>query len=372
MTIENICLQRPRDTRLPKYVQLADQVEEWITRQSIPVGTKLPSDRKLAKIFNVTSVTISRSFQILAEKGIINRRVGAGTFVASEPGGAFRPLRIGLFCFEFPTPEDYYYGEALNAFNSFWNKHKGNVLTLALEASEYRAAIDEYELDGAMVLCPSKEYIPYIAELRAENFPIVSVGIKFTDPELDNCSFGTNHRETVRKAVKRLIDLGHRRIGLIYRDEGVSVAEERLAGYQQGMWDAQNPVNPEWIIATKPGEAMLDVGRVVKMIRQEKPTAFLIACYKQIIPFYSLMAREGFRIPEDCSVVAFDDPEYASQLHPPLTVYSQPVESFSRAAASLLLAWIKGNNASQASPCDQVKLVERGSCISLNHNLEDK
>ena len=83
-----------------------------------------------------------------------------------------------------------------------------------------------------------------------------------------------------------------------------------------------------------------------------------------ILPLYDLCRKLNLRIPDDLSIIAFDDPLYAVQLTPPMTVFAQPVEDFTRMAAMQLERLIHHKEPLEVTPSDAI-LVERGSCRSL-------
>ena len=366
MIFEEIQLATPRNTKKPKYVQLAEQMKFWIHKKQIPAGTKLPGNRDLAKFFKVTPVTINRSLQELANQGLIDRKVGSGTYIASSDKKANKILRIGILCHDTPSQDDFYISMVLNTFHSFWQNHKSDVITLVKNSKEYRKAIEEYSLDGVMILVPQKEFEFEIAALRAENYPIVSIGTKFTS--LKGCSFGTDHVQTAREAVKFLAQQGHKNIGIILPDNELTAIQKRLEGYQQGMWENRLPVNPEWIIKYRDTDQPFCQKKLKGILSStNKVTAFLMASYSQVIPFYSLMAKMGYNIPNDISLVAFDDPTYASQLSPSLTVFAQPIEQFTQKAAQSLLNQIKKENGGKLEEYCPF-LIERESVLNISNN----
>jgi GntR family transcriptional regulator of arabinose operon len=363
MFLEDIQPLALKDSKQPKYVQLADQIKSWIVKKRVSAGTKLPNNRQLAKLFKVTPVTINRSLQELARKGIVDLKIGSGTYVAFPDRKINKILQIGILCHDTFSQDDYYISTVLNAFHSFWKNYKSDLITLVKNSSEYRKAIEEYSLDGIMVLTPQKEFEPEITAIHTEHYPIVSIGTKF--PSLKGCSFGTDHAHTACEAVKFLAEKGHKNIGIILSDAQCASIQERFEGYQQGMWESKLPINPDWIVKTESASKPFCQKKLEKILgSSEKVTAFIMVSHSHVIPFYSLMDKMGYKIPNDVSLLAFDDPLYTSQLNPPLTVYAQPIKQFTQKAAKSLLCQIRKEDFNDFEE-DLPLLIERESTSNL-------
>lgn len=364
MIFDNLQTLEFTDKKRPKYAQLADQVKYWINRKQIPPGTKLPGNRELAKFFDVAPVTINRSLQELTSKGILRRKVGSGTYIAARDKKANKLMRIGILCHILINQEDYYSSTVLNVLHYFWRNYKSDLITLMKSNKSCRELIEEYAFDGIVVLYPQNEFEPEMLALRNENYPVVSIGTKF--PALAGYSFGTNHTQTAHEAVNFLAKNGHRNIGFISPDVPGIALQQRLAGYQEGMWVNRLPINPEWIIKSHLTFDAFSEKKLKNILDPLCPvSAFLMASHMQIVSFYSLVSKLGYKIPDDISLVAFDDPPYASQLNPPLTVYAQPIEQFTRKAAESLYLQITGGNFSANEECKPF-LIERESVMDIS------
>ena len=364
MIFDKIVLSKPANIRQPKYAQLAEQLRRWIIQNDIPVGTKFPNNRQLAKTLKVTPVTLHRSIQELAKRGIVETKVGSGTYVSSPSHKSNKSMRIGVFCHDTPNLSDYYISFVLNNFYSFFQEYKSNVIIFKVSSDKYRETIDEYSLDGVMVLSPERNFISEIKNLRMENYPIVSIGTRFE--ELGNCSFGIKHMQISRQIVEFLAKKKHRNIGILLPHYEYSAMRERLEGYHKGMWENRLPVNPDWIIKAQNESMSVCKDQLLRLLSSpEKITALLIVSYLNITPIYSILNKAGYRIPEDISLIAFDDPTYASQLNPPLTVFAQPIEQFTTKAATSLLGQINQNTPDKFEE-DHAVLIERQS-VAVNN-----
>ena len=361
MNIDEINLTLTEETRLPKYQHLADLLGNWIADNHPAGGTRLPSERSLADSWGTTPVTVSKCLDILVRKGILARRAGSGTYITGK-GITSQLLRIGMVAHEPIQSDDCYVSYVQQTFYGYWSGRNADLISLIRQPEEYEQAIREYNLAGIMVLAPQEEYVPKLKELISRGIPLVTVGV--TLPELGYHSFGTEHSLVCEQAILYLRKQGHRRIGLLTRQQANSATQERENGYLRGMWKEKLPVNPDWIIRCPHTELTSNGELIRQMTGPGRLSALVLAGHTMILPLYDLCRKLNLRIPEDLSIIAFDDPLYAVQLTPPMTVFAQPVEDFTRMAAMQLERLIHHKEPLEVTPSDAI-LVERGSCRSL-------
>ena len=125
-------------------------------------------------------------------------------------------------------------------------------------------------------------------------------------------------------ATRHLIDLGHRRIGMIVGEQTISTAVERRQGFLQALAEAGISARPDWLI---PGHHREEDGyRAARQLLapHDRPSALFVGNNEMTVGAV-LAARElNLRIPEDLSIVGFDDSRWAQTMFPPLTVVAQP------------------------------------------------
>ncbi|MFA6930571.1 MAG: GntR family transcriptional regulator [Lentisphaeria bacterium] len=343
----------------PKYCQVARLIEGYLTSYRVPPGTRLPSERRLAEHFGITSVTVNRGLNELVKRGILERKVGSGSYTTDLSSH----LRIGIVCHEETMISDYYTGTVLKSLHQYW-EGRADLISIVLRPEEYEATIHKYYLSGLVVLSVQEEFIPQLLQLRQAGYSLVTIGVAL--PQLGSISFGTDHRLICRQAVQYLISHGCRRIGMLSVNNRKTAVLERERGYTKAMYEAGLPVDPDWIIRREnyhddfPREQICSI-----MQRKDRPRAFLIAAYCDFMPFYNLMQDLHLRIPEDISVIGFDDPDYACFLNPPITVFKQPIEDFTRNAAEQLENLILNRQTRDFPRCDGI-VIERESCLQAS------
>ena len=365
MLFDEIIPLLDNDLNEPKYNQLARQIETYLKKHSVPPGTRLPSERFLAQRMGISPVTIGRSLNELVRRGVLERKVGSGTYMAEH----CRIQSVGILCHEPAQISDYYIGNVLSAIHEYFLDSKIDLLSLVRRPESYVSTLHKYQLDGIIVLAAQKEFVPTIRQLRDSKIPIVTIGVTF--PELADLGFGTDHQAISCQATNYLIRKGYRRIGILsgmrYSSSDVS---ERERGFSKAMYEAGLPVDPDWIIhADTSGEdsQMTELRNLLS--RPNRPNALLLACHTDSLLIYNLLREMNLRIPEDISLVAFDDPPYAQHLSPPLTVFAQPILDFTRQAARQLENMILHRPLETFGP-SQAVLIERGSCMNYNPDIK--
>ncbi len=168
-------------------------------------------------------------------------------------------------------------------------------------------------------------------------------------------------------AGRYLMGLGHRRVACITGPSELTPSAGRIAGFRRAMAEAGITLAPD---ATVPGNGRYDGGAAaaVEMLRRGVPFTALFAFNDlTAIGAIGALQRAGRRVPDDVSVVGFDDVPQASALFPALTTVAQPIAEMGRASVRLLLDRI----AHRGAPCARVTLtttlVERESCRALPH-----
>jgi LacI family transcriptional regulator len=138
-------------------------------------------------------------------------------------------------------------------------------------------------------------------------------------------------------ATRHLIDLGHRSIGLVAGPAYASSALGRRAGYEDALREAGLPVRPELIFASSFGmESGEEAGRTL-LETADRPTAVFAVNDNTAMGLLSSVQRAGLRVPEDLSVVGYNDIPLAARLPVPLTTVRVPFREIAEAAVDLLL-----------------------------------
>lgn len=187
-------------------------------------------------------------------------------------------------------------------------------------------------------------------------------------PEFEFPSVRSDNFGGAIQAVEHLHSLGHRKIGHISGPRNNVLTKERLRGVESAMEQLDLPINRDFFIDG--GAFSLDAGAQAArsfMEMTERPTA--ITCGSDLIAmgFISEISRRGLKVPDDISVVGFDDIEIAGSFIPSLTTIRQNRTQIGVLAASYLLDQLANRLPPQTTPVQQVdvKLIPRQSTAPL-------
>ncbi len=174
-------------------------------------------------------------------------------------------------------------------------------------------------------------------QLQTRGIPFVVVD-PTGEPQHDTPSVGATNWSGGVAATRHLLDLGHRRIAVIGGPQRVLCSRARLDGYRAAMDRAGIPVDPRLV---RHGDFHVAAGlaQARALLRlPDPPTAIFAGNDLQAFGVYEAAREARLRIPEDLSVVGFDDLPVAAWVGPPLTTVRQPLVEMAVAATRLVLA----------------------------------
>ncbi|ACZ31181.1 transcriptional regulator, LacI family [Xylanimonas cellulosilytica DSM 15894] len=198
-------------------------------------------------------------------------------------------------------------------------------------------------------------------KLRERGVPIVLIG-GFA-PEVDAPQVSTDERAASHLAVRHLVAQGHRAIGLALGPERFVPSRRKRAGFLEALVLAGLAADEEAAAAhvvsslytveggTAAANELLDAGHTA------------LVCASDVMALGAVRAARsrGLRIPEDVSVVGYDDSPLMAFTDPPLTTVRQPVQSLCRTAVQMLLSEIRGERATRSEIVVEPELVVRRS-----------
>jgi len=212
--------------------------------------------------------------------------------------------------------------------------------------------------DGVVVSGPLFDD-PELADLVAEGFPIVIQGHL---PGAAAPSVDVDNVASARLAVDHLLELGHRRIACITNAAlTYTAAADRLAGYREALATAGLAAAPELVEA---GAFDAESGHraMTRILERARPDAVFVASDVVALGAIGALREAGLRVPDDVSVVGFDDVPLAAYFDPPLTSIRVPAYDLGLAAGHALLDRIQGHEVPLRTLLPTV-LVARSSAI---------
>ncbi len=191
---------------------------------------------------------------------------------------------------------------------------------------------------------------PEELERIASNLPVVLLNINDSSEKYD--SVMPDHYSGIRKAVRHLYGLGHRKFGFFgIRDFPLHHAE-RYGAFHQAISELNlPPPDPSWIFTPfRNGNCTNDLELKLREMlaslkkMKDRPSTMVFAADAYALEFIRLASQAGIKVPKEMSIVGFDDMAECETFVPSLTSVAQPLEKMGRLAAKLLLERIKGNN----------------------------
>jgi DNA-binding LacI/PurR family transcriptional regulator len=214
------------------------------------------------------------------------------------------------------------------------------------------------KVDGLILSGPMVEEAELTA-LHAEGTPIVVQG---TTIPRDVPSVDVDNEAAARVAVTHLLALGHRRIGHITNARTVyAAAHDRLSGYCQALEAYGVPYDPRLVYE---GDFTEDSGAAAMralLDLDEPPTAVFVASDVVALGALQVIREHGLHVPDDISLVGFDNIPLVSHLDPGLTTIHLPAFELGQRAGEMLLSLVWGNALEQTRVLLETELVVRGS-----------
>ncbi len=202
----------------------------------------------------------------------------------------------------------------------------------------YTNVLIEKQVDGILFVAAGLS-TERILELQMREIPLVLIDRDLPDAAVD--SVITDNARAGRLATCHLIELGHVRIGCVTGPSDLTPSADRVTGYREAL--TQNSLTVDETLIVK-GDFQYDSGYEAgcQLLALEQPPTAIFACNDLMaIGVMSAALQMGLRVPDDLSVVGFDDVRLAAFANPPLTTIAQPKHEIGVIAVKLLLQRIR-------------------------------
>jgi DNA-binding LacI/PurR family transcriptional regulator len=310
--------------------------------------------RDVAKKAGVSIGTVSRAFNNYSDisektrKNIIGiaEELGYKPSVLAKPSGSGKSHRLGMLI------EDYDTGAILNpivfetlmAFKNAATKQGFETIILSTTTDmqkneDLSKLFAEKNLDGAFIM-GIKLSDNYYKELTNIEYPCVLFDVSIKNPK--TTCVGVDSTKGAFMAVEHLIKLGHKKIAFINGHKDAFVSYERLDGYYLALNRYSIPIDEELIeyadFTSRGGNIAAE-----KLINSGKEfTAVFCASDLMAVGAVEMFDSIGLKVPEDISMVGFDDITLAQYMNPKLTTIRQDREKIGESAANVLVNLING------------------------------
>lgn len=208
----------------------------------------------------------------------------------------------------------------------------------ATKEANYVANMVKGMVDGLLVVLP-RNPADYTGSLTRRNFPFVLIDHQGNS---DPCpAVGATNWQGAYDATEYLIKLGHRRIGFITGSMDLGAATERLAGYNSALRDQHIPQDPALIYEGTFFQPDGYAGTCALLDLENPPTAIFASNDAMAMGAIDAVRGRDLHIPENISIIGFDDVPQSALVRPTLTTVRQPLEEMGRIATQMLLERLK-------------------------------
>lgn len=317
----------------PKYLQARTILVDAIRSGRLAPGAKLPSTKEISGLINISLITAHKALEGLVQAGWLRREVGRGTFVREDvdPGVmSQRTIHVGLLIESHVSIGDYYHGTIINALRRCAAEDDRKVEFFFHDRFDLRDKGNGSV--GAICLHPTSEARPEVEHLAGQH-PIVVLGGRFDHSDVT--AVDCDNAAGAADAVNTLCDMGHKRFLLLGAPQNLSNARDRIEGATQALAERGIPVEPEDCVIARDSLALDDASAAAlraRLIAPDRPTAVVAGGFYLALAAMHTIREVGLSIPDDISVVGFDDPVAAAMLNPPLTTVRQPLELMAETA----------------------------------------
>lgn len=327
-----------------------------------------PTIENVAQEAGVSTATVSRVLNRpeSVREGLRLRVLEAVALLGYVPHAGARALKLqrsGTVGAIFPTVDNAIFAQAIHALQQ--RLADGGLQLLIATCgydvdTECRQAMNLVTRGAdALALCGAGQSPQLLQFLAQRELPTVHAMI-YPPPEGCVC-VGIDNAKAMAKAVRYLLDLGHRRIAMlagITRDNDRSAA--RVAGVRDALLDAGIELPPGYLVERK--YALADARDGFRALMANRPAPTAILCGNDVLAFGALLeaATMGIAVPKALSIVGFDDLEMARHFQPALTTLHVPTDHLWHAVADRIISWLEKAPVRDATEFD-VELVVRGS-----------
>ncbi|MED4227169.1 GntR family transcriptional regulator [Neobacillus cucumis] len=372
-----------------KQLLLKDTIKEWITNGEIKPGEKIYSENELVKMFNVSRHTVRQAVGDLVHEGWLYREQGAGTFCSNRMNDTQdqspklsrgeNSKNIGVIT---TYISDYIFPSIIKGIESYLAE-KGYSLTFSCtdnnleKEKQCLQSMLSRNVDG-LIIEPTRSSsfnpnINYYLELEQLKIPYLMINQFY--PQLNPPHLMVNDDKGGFIATEHLIKLGHKKILGIFKSDDLQGAH-RMQGYIQAYRENNLSLSPDLILTFSTGELDHSRRKLEDLLSSNDSRPTGIICYNDQVALFvlNILRDLNLKVPEDISIVGYDDSYLAEATETKLTSVSHPKMQMGIEAAKWIVAAVENQNSEdrQHSTVYEPELVIRNSTGPVkNDPVED-
>jgi LacI family transcriptional regulator len=219
-----------------------------------------------------------------------------------------------------------------------------------------------HKVDGVILINMLLPPLNSIERIRTENIPMVVTNVDPLEPKMDQVIVDDRGGYL---AGQYLLRLNHRHIGCITYSQPLSFINSRIVGFRQALAEAGIELTTEDFAI---GNGRYESGyKVMQELIQRRPNLTAVFVFNDLMALGAIGALHamGMRVPEDVSIIGYDNIAFAADFEPALTTIAQPIAAIGQGCITLLLERIQQPDKQPAHITLPVELIERSSCQAL-------
>lgn len=331
-------------------------------------GRRFFSESEIIDKYNVSRITVRQALAMLVNEELVSREPGRGTFVTKRSSAASRK-NIGFLTFKLPSPLTHnpFYSAVFEGVESEARKVGFHLLFKALEEKErpkmvLQDIMGKNQVAGLIIVVDqASKYFDTVYEQI--DVPVVLIDYHRKGRKM-NCVITDNVGGAV-EATNYLMKMGHRKIGFLSDSiEGHLSFQERFEGYKRALKKNNIPYDKRLTAIGEKEEIETGYKAVRNLFSgQGSLLATAVFCANDSVAFGAMrfIQERGLKIPEDVSIVGFDDLEMCKYVNPLLTTVRVSKEEMGKNAVKLLIERLKNPNSSVRKIKMKTQLLIRNS-----------
>ena len=329
----------------PKYLQLKEILIRYLHKQEYEIDQKIPSETELMNQFNVSRNTVRQSLAELVNEGVIYKRHGSGSFFSGKPEEEEQhSYLIGVIT---PFNSSYIYPQIIQGIDDVAHERRYNIVLGSSrgELAKERDCLEQLLEKGieGLLIEPAGGF-QHIQEsdtfkaVKALDIPVVFMDWMIDDPDISYVSL--NDREGGFRATSYLAQAGHTRIACVYPHDHLP-GIHRYEGYRNALETYHLPYDETLVRATSiekwnDAHHIIDLMKNLLALGERRPSAVFFFNDNAALWAYIAVREAGLKIPDDLSIMGFDDSELAILADAPLTTMIHPKYQLGKWAAEML------------------------------------
>ena len=364
--------QEKSASRTTKHRQVFEHVLAGIESGRLKDGERVPSEAELVKAFATSRPTVARALRDLQIMGMVERKVGSGTYVRKSQK-AMDSWRFGLLIPGLGSTEIFEpicgqlarlaQGQHHTLLWGDFGDRRGETDPKLIEqvCQSYIRQTVAGVFFAPLELKQDKDQInqSVITALENARIPIVLLDRDIVAfPQRSRFDLvGIDNRRAGYLVTDHLINLGCQRVDFLARPDSAPTVMLRIAGYREALLSAGVSPEPHWVHSGEPTD-----GKFVERIVGEGATAVICANDLTAANLMRTLDELGCPVPQKIRVAGFDDVRYAELLSPPLTTIHQPCSDIGTIAMQVMLERIDNPTFPARDILAQPTLIVRQSC----------